>query len=218
MSNRRPFRRGTEEDPLVYLIFTRSLIRSGRAVDALERALAAGVGVVQIREKATDDRDLVEYACRVLKLTRRYEVPLIINDRADLCAAIGADGVHLGQTDMSPTAARRIVGDSAWIGLSTHRVSEVRAADAAVVDYLGFGPIFSTTTKKDAEPTTGISGLAAALEAECPLPIFPIGGIDDIGARAIARIGVRSVAVSSYVLSADDVEDRVRRLLDALRS
>jgi thiamine-phosphate pyrophosphorylase len=135
---------------------------------------------------------------------------LIVNDRLDVALAAGADGVHLGQDDLPIEAARRIAG-GLWIGVSTHDVAQVRAACAAGADYLGFGPVFATTTKANPDPVAGLAGLAAACAAAGGVPVVAIGGVTAAAAPAIYRAGARAICAISAVNRAADVAGEVRR-------
>ena len=137
----------------------------------------------------------------------------IVNDRADIALAIGADGVHLGQTDLPPDAARRILGKQAIIGYSTHTIEQVRDAAKFDIDYLAFGPIFSTTTKEDPDQVVGLETLARVRMIAASLPLVAIGGIDLGNAISVFAAGADSIAVIS-ALMADGafIADRTRGL------
>ncbi len=140
---------------------------------------------------------------------------LIINDRCDLALAVKADGVHLGQEDLPITDARRLFGPEKIIGLSTHTTDQVREAAFLKPDYIGFGPIFSTSTKADHDPVVGIEGLRAA-RALTTLPMFAIGGIRPDTVGDIMTAGVDGVAVISAILKAADLESAIRTFLHPL--
>src|SRR3954469_17596080 len=147
---------------------------------ALARALVGEVRVLQLRIKpaggAPDAGELVRIARIARRICDDAGAALIVNDRVDVALAADADGVHLGQTDLPIEAASRIAPEL-WIGVSTHDLAQVRAACAAGADYLGFGPVFATTTKERADPVQGVAGLAAAVAAAEGRPIVAIGGI-----------------------------------------
>lgn len=133
----------------------------------------------------------------------------IINDRCDLALAVKADGVHLGQEDLPIADARRLLGSDRIIGLSTHNPEQVREAAALQPDYIGFGPIFGTTTKADHDPVVGLEGLRA-VRALTTLPIFAIGGISSQHVTNIMAAGADGVAVISAILKATDLEAAIR--------
>lgn len=163
-----------------------------------EEALEGGVTIVQLRAPTWKKRALAACARDLLEILRPRGIPLIINDHADVAAAVGADGLHVGQDDLSPADARRIIGPDMILGLSASCMAEVRGADPALVDYLGIGPVWATATKKDAGAAVGLDGLAA-LRAATTLPVVAIGGIGASNAADVMRTGVDGIAVVSAV-------------------
>lgn len=135
----------------------------------------------------------------------------IVNDHADIAAAIRADGVHLGQDDLPIAAARRVVGRTALIGISTHSLAQAEAAQAAGADYIGFGPVFPTGTK-DAGTPRGLDDLRA-VTSRMAIPVIAIGGITEANAGAVIAAGARGIAVISAVLAADDVRQAAERII-----
>jgi thiamine-phosphate pyrophosphorylase len=145
---------------------------------------------------------------------------VIINDRADLAYVLGADGVHLGQDDLPPEAARRLLGERATIGYSTHNVEQAARAALMPVDYVAIGPVFATASKENPDPTVGLEGVRRAREAVGPLPLVAIGGIRPADARAVIEAGADAVAVIGALYADSDaalISDRTRELLRALR-
>lgn len=175
------------------------------AFDALARELiAAGVDVIQLRDKRLADRELLQRARRLGELTAGTNTLFIMNDRADLAAIAGADGVHVGQDELSVAEARTIVGPGALIGVSTHSLAQAQQAEADGADYIGVGPTFASTTKLfDASELTGLE-LLRAVAAEVRLPAFAIGGIGPDNVREVLAAGFSRVAVSGAVVSAAD--------------
>ena len=173
--------------------------------DALVRTLiAAGVDVLQLRDKRLNDRQLLERARRLAELTAPTNTLSIVNDRADLAALAGADGVHVGQEELSVAEAREIVGPAALVGVSTHSLAQARQAVCDGADYIGVGPTFASTTKQfDAERLTGLE-LLREVAAEIRLPAFAIGGIGRVNLHETLAAGCSRVAVSGAVLSAAD--------------
>jgi thiamine-phosphate pyrophosphorylase len=174
-------------------------------------ALAAGVRLVQYRAKAedatgagapADDRARFAQASALRQLCHRHGALFLVNDRIDLALAVGADGVHLGQGDLPPAIARRLLGPDRLIGRSTHRLEELRRAVADGCDYVGVGPVNATPTKPGREPV-GLAYVAQAA-AECPLPFFAIGGIDATNLEAVRRVGGDRVAVVRAITAAPD--------------
>ena len=147
-------------DYSLYLVTDRSLVPEGKAfLGQIERALEGGTTLVQLREKDTETGAFIDFALQVKELTRRFEVPLIINDRLDVALAIDAEGVHIGQDDMPLKEARRILGPKKIIGVSCNNEEEAAIAIADGADYLGIGAVWFTSTKKNIKEPMGIEGL-----------------------------------------------------------
>lgn len=181
--------------------------------EVAQALLAGGADLLQLRAKKLPPREIAEIARRILPLSRRAGVPLVINDFADLARAVGADGVHLGQEDaqkISVAAARDLLGPATIVGLSTHSVEQARAALFARPDYIGFGPIFPTGTKPG-RAAVGLSALRALCSMSFPLPFFAIGGITQRNLRRVLAAGARRVAVVSAMLCAADTAAAARQ-------
>ena len=160
-----------------------------------------GATVVQLREKRAAAREFYEAAKAALVVAAERGVQLIINDRVDIALAVGASGVHLGQDDLPPEVARRLLGDDAVIGYSTHSVAQALKASTLPIDYLAIGPIFATSTKENPDPVVGLDGLRAVKSAIGSLPLVAIGGIKPINAAAVLDAGADSVAMISGLWS-----------------
>jgi thiamine-phosphate pyrophosphorylase len=186
---------------------------TGRSPEELARAmLRGGARILQLRLKAASSRDLLAAACALRDLTRDAGALLIVNDRADIARAADADGVHLGQDDLPPAAARAILGSGSIVGVSTHDVAQARAAAAAGADYLGVGPVFTTSTKPDALAARGIALVRAVREA-VTVPLVAIGGITPDAAVGVRAAGADAVAMIGALVRAGDVEGAVRDTL-----
>jgi thiamine-phosphate pyrophosphorylase len=172
-----------------------------------------GASLIQLREMRMPALEFYEQA----KAAQQAGVQLIINDRADIALAIGASGVHLGQDDLSPEAARKLLGPQAVIGYSTHNVDQAISATKLPIDYLAIGPIFSTSTKSDTAPVLGLDGLRTVRRAIGAFPLVAIGGITLTNARAVIDAGADSVAVISALLSAADITTATQTLFESLR-
>lgn len=179
-------------------------------------AVDGGATIVQLRAPAWKKCALAACARDLLEMLRPRGVPLIINDHADVAAAVGADGLHVGQDDLSPADARRIIGPDTILGLSAGSMDEVRGADPALVDYLGIGPVWATATKKDAGAAVGVDGLAG-LRAVTPLPVVAIGGIGESNAADVMRTGVDGIAVVSAICGQASPRTAAGNLLAQLR-
>jgi thiamine-phosphate pyrophosphorylase len=180
----------------------------------LEAAIAGGVGMVQLRDHALDDAELLRVAIRAARTCAQLGVPLIINDRADIAVLAGADGVHLGQCDVPPSQARRIIGDDAIVGLSTHSPEQIQAAANEPVDYIGVGPIHATPTKPG-RPAVGVE-LVRYAATHCSRPFFAIGGLDPANVGEVVAAGGRAVSVLRWVSQAHDPRAAAREMAAAL--
>ena len=172
-----------------------------------------GASLIQLREKRMPALDFFEQA----KAAQQHGVQLIINDRVDIALATGAAGVHLGQDDLPPDAARTLLGPRAIIGYSTHNVDQAISAIKLPIDYLAIGPIFSTSTKTDTAPVLGLEGLRAVRQAIGEFPLVAIGGITEANAREVIDAGADSVAVISALLSGSNITTATQTLLEHLR-
>lgn len=181
----------------------------------LARSLVdAGVGMLQLRDKSLADRDLARHARALVELTRGSGTLAVINDRADIAAASGADGVHLGQDDLSVSDARRSVGLDALVGVSTHNLDDARRAVRDGASYLGAGPTFVSRTKQFDE-FAGLDYLRA-VSAEVSLPTFAIGGVDAENLPQVLDAGATRIAVASAVTAAADPGAAARELIAGL--
>jgi thiamine-phosphate pyrophosphorylase len=186
--------------PKVYPI-TDARISGLSHAEQVQALLAGGANLIQLREKRASSRAFYVDAASALQITRSAGVKLIINDRVDIASALRADGVHLGQDDMPVDAARRILGDDAVIGFSTHNIEQVHQALSLPIDYLAFGPIFPTTSKRNPDPVAGLNQLRLACEMARPMPVVAIGGITTINAQEVLNARADAVAVISAILS-----------------
>lgn len=197
----------------LYLVITEPKIPHGLLVAA---AVERAVPVVQLREKRLDDRELVALARALVRATRGTDTLFVMNDRPDLAAEVGADGVHVGRTDADARDARRVVGAEAIVGVSANTPGEVEAAARAGADYVGVGPIYPTATKPDARAPIGTEGLRDVVVAASGLSTVAIGGITRSNAPAVIEAGADYVAVVSAICHADDPIAALNDLLGAL--
>jgi thiamine-phosphate diphosphorylase len=185
----------------LYLVITEPAVDHGVLVEA---AVGRGVPVIQLREKRLPDDELTALARTLVAATRGSETLLVVNDRPDIAAAVGADGVHVGRSDTDAATARRIVGPDAVVGVSASARKEVEAARSAGADYVGVGPIYPTATKADARAPIGVAGLRAIAEGTSGTPIVAIGGITSSNAPGVLGAGADYVAVVSAICHAPD--------------
>jgi thiamine-phosphate pyrophosphorylase len=188
-------------DPRLYLVTDRPLCRGREIMDIVSRAVSGGASMVQLREKQASTREFVELARAVLRVLIGTNVPLIINDRMDVALCVGAQGVHVGQSDMHVLDVRAMLGPDAVVGLSVETMEQVRKAQDWPVDYLGLGPVFATKTKADAGAPWGLDGLASAC-AQSRIPIVAIGSMSADSAHEARKAGAAGVAVVSALCSA----------------
>lgn len=174
-------------------------------------ALAGGITLLQLRAKKLDTRPFLDLALDLLPLVRSAGVPLIINDRVDIALASGADGVHLGQNDMPPAAARKLLGNNKIIGISANTVEEAAAAEAGGADYIGLSPVFGTPSKTDTDPPMGLSGIRRLTDA-VTIPGIAIGGINRDNAADVFSAGAAGIAVISAIMGAEDVKEAAAEL------
>lgn len=181
-----------------------------------EAACRGGAAVVQLRCKHSPDRRTLAWGKTIRSETRKSGTLFLVNDRFDLALALDADGVHLGQDDLSPHRIPAAARDRLLVGYSTHTLEQARSARQENVDYLALGPIFGTTSKESPWPAPGLSGLRAAACAVAPLPLIAIGGIDCERAGEIVRAGASGAAVISAVAASADPVAATRLLVEAL--
>lgn len=183
----------------------------------IDLLILGGATLIQLREKLLPASQLYEHAKAAVIAAERGGARLIINDRVDVALAVGAHGVHLGQNDVPPEAARRLLGDKAIIGYSTHSVEQARRALTLPIDYLAIGPIFETATKTDTSATLGLEGLQAVRQAVGNVQLVAIGGITQANGRQVIDAGADSAAVISALLSDPErITAATRALIESL--
>lgn len=171
-------------------------------VEQVRIALQGGATMIQYRNKTFCRDDLPE-VLQIRDICRERNVPLIINDHIRLAEQVAADGIHVGQEDLPPAAARRQLGDDAIVGVSVSSLEELRTTDLTSCDYMGSGPVFPTGTKADAKAVKGVSGLKAIVDA-APVPVVAIGGVTADNAPACRQAGAAGIAVISFISRAAD--------------
>lgn len=204
--------------PRLYPILDAGFLE-GRALDlrsVAEQMRAAGVSLVQYRDKTGSPQTVLRNAALIHEAFSGVDCKLILNDRADLAVLAAWDGVHVGQGDLVPEDARRVVGAGRWVGVSTHTDEQVRLAELSSADYVAVGPVFATGTKADAESVIGLDGVRSA-RALTRKPIVAIGGITRANVRSVIEVGADSVALISALFVADEPAGKVARdFLDLL--
>jgi len=198
------------QDARLYGIVDLGYVAAANVERMTEQLCLGGVDVLQLRAKKLLPREIERLARLMLPITRGHGVPLVINDHLDVAAAVGSEGVHVGQEDDAVGMARAVVGPACFVGKSTHSLLQAVAAQAEGVDYIGFGPLYATGTKPDYVPV-GLQDVAE-VHRRITLPIFCIGGVNAARLDEIITAGARRVVVVSAFLLAADVRDEVRRL------
>lgn len=199
--------------PPIYPITDKKLANSSSHLSILRELVRGGAELVQIRDKSTPDRELLRDLRQCVEFAQKKEVTLIVNDRCDLVLSSSAMGVHLGQEDLPPEAARVALGEEKVIGFSTHSVEQVQKSAGLPIQYIGFGPIYATATKDSSYPAVGLQRLARA----CEMSLFPVVAIGGIGFEQVAEIlkaGASSVAVISSLMCAENLALQMQRFLE----
>lgn len=192
--------------------FAAPLRTTAAIVDYAKDLAAGGATLVQYRNKVGSTREMLSHA-REIRRALGAGVTLIMNDRADICLAAGYEGVHVGQDDLSPDGARTVIGPERILGVSTHNLQQLQEADAGPADYIAFGPIFATSSKRNPDAIVGLEGIRQA-RAATKKPLVAIGGINRANARSVIDAGADSVAVIADLLSSPaKVAEEFSRLL-----
>ena len=203
----------------LYAILDVDVVRAQRreVLGVLDAWLDVGVRVIQLRAKTLSGGPFLLLADEAIRRSRQAGAHLIVNDRADVAVMAGADGVHVGQDDLSPSAVRRLVGEGRWVGLSTHTEAQTGTGVGEPVTYLAIGPVFSTSTKHQAYGPVGLTGVRAAADRCRPvrLPLVAIGGITLGTAPRVIAAGASAVAVIGDLL-VGDAAARARAFLTAV--
>ena len=185
--------------PRLYAILDTSCFLDSQALFwTAEQLIAGGVTLLQYRNKSGNAPEMLEQS-RELKRRLGSSIKLIMDDRADLCLAASFDGVHVGQEDLSPAGARRVIGEKLWLGVSTHNPEQVAEADKTSANYIAIGPVFSTTSKANPDPVIGLEGVRKA-RALTRRPLVGIGGINRANCRSVIEAGADSIAVISDLM------------------
>ncbi len=169
--------------------------------EQVERLIGGGARFIQLREKYAAPQEFYESAREAMQIARKHDAKIIINDRVDIALSLAADGIHLGQDDLPPAEARKILGEKAIIGFSTHNIEQAIEAVKMPIDYVAVGPIFATTTKENADEIVGLGGLEKVRVAIGDFPLVAIGGINSSNLHLVLNSGADSAAIISGLLS-----------------
>ncbi len=208
---------GRPQDLSLYILTDRRLAGDRPPAEVVAAALRGGATAVQLRDKTATTRELLRLGEALLAVTRPAGVPLIVNDRLDVALALDAEGVHLGQEDLPPDVARRLLGPEKILGVSADTVEEALEAQRTGADYLGVGDVFGTRSKPDAGAVIGLEGLRRVAQA-VRIPVVGIGGVTAQNAAAVIEAGAAGVAVLSAVMGAPDPEAAARALRAAVEA
>ena len=195
----------------LYVITDRTLSRERSIIQVIAKAIAGGAGIIQLRDKESTSKKLVQDGFSLRELTKEQNVIFIVNDRVDVALAVNADGVHLGQDDFPINLARKIIGEDKIIGVSVGNVEEAIQAVKDSADYVSIGSIFPTQTKLDAGNAVGTQ-IISEIKKYVSVPLVAIGGITADNIAQVAAAGADYAAVISAVVGADDVEAAARCL------
>lgn len=199
-----------KEDLLLYAVTDRSWLNGETLYAQVEKALKGGVTFVQLREKALDEQAFLEEAKEIQKLCAQYHVPFVINDNVEIAAQIGADGVHVGQSDMEAGDVREKLGPDRIIGVSAQTVEQAVRAQERGADYLGVGAVFQTGSKADAVEVSHET--VRAITEAVDIPVIAIGGITKDNVSELSGTGICGIAVISAIFAQEDIEGAARVL------
>jgi thiamine-phosphate pyrophosphorylase len=203
--------------PTVYPITDKRLSGKSSHLAIVRELIRGGASFIQIRDKETPLGELLNDLRRCVEYAARFDVPIIVNDRCDLALVSGASGVHLGQDDLPPVAARAVMGRNRILGFSTHSLAQIRQGNRLPVHYVGFGPIFDTATKTNHSPVVGLDKLRQACRQSAH-PVVAIGGIDLVHLHAVLETGAASAAIVSGLMKATNLARRMEQFLKAAES
>ncbi len=189
----------------VYLVTDNGQLKGRDFFDVVEESLKGGVTLIQLREKNITSREFYEKALRLRELTKKYNVPLIINDRVDIAMAVNADGVHVGQKDIPVSEVKRISGGKLIVGATANTVELAKEAERQGADYIGSGAMFATPTKGDAKPMT--KNMLKNITKSVNIPVCAIGGINIENVIELKNTGIAGVSVSSGIMGVENVFD-----------
>ena len=198
-----------KKDLKLYLVTDSEILKDRDFYKCIEDAIKSGVTMVQLREKNTDGKEILEKAIKLRELTNKYNVTFVINDRIDIAMLVDADGVHIGQSDIDAVSARKLLGDNKIIGVSARNLQEAKIAKENGADYLGIGAMFSTSTKSDAK-LVSFNTLEEIIK-EVNLPFVLIGGITLDNVKKLKHFKPDGYALVSGILGTDDISKRVEK-------
>ncbi len=203
-------------DTDIYGITGEEFSKGRNNLDVVTRMIQAGIRIIQYREKEKHMGERYRECLAIREMTKKAGVTFIVNDHVDLALAVSADGIHVGQDDLPIDVIRRMTGGAMIVGLSTHSPDQAERAVAAGVDYIGVGPIFSTTTKKDVVDAVGYDYLDYVVK-NIRIPFVAIGGIKEHNAGDLVRRGATCLAMITEIVGADDMEKKVENIRNSMK-
>ncbi len=192
-------------DLSLYVITDPYLSKGRSHMEVVEKAIAGGATMIQLREKESTSLDFYRLAKEVVSATKKQGVPLIINDRVDIALAVDAEGIHVGQKDLPAPVVRKMIGKDKILGVSAGNIEEAKIAEKEGADYIGVGAVFSTATKSDARQAIGLERLQTVAKS-VNIPAVAIGGINHDNVEAVIQSGVDGVAVVSAIVAAENIQ------------
>jgi thiamine-phosphate diphosphorylase len=205
----------------LYIITDQQLSGGRSHLQVAEEAIHGGADVIQLRDKTGSSGELYNSARQIRDLTRKHQIPFIVNDRLDITLAVDADGLHVGQEDLPVSVARKILGPSGILGVSAGSVEEALQAEQDGADYLGVGPVFEArSTKADAGEPKGLS-LISEIRKQCQIPVIAIGGISVENLAAVFQAGADGIAVISAIVAAPDIQEATlafKKVVESLKT
>lgn len=202
-------------DYSIYLVTDRDVLKGKNLNEAVEQAIHGGATLIQLREKHSSSLEFYNIAMDIKKITDKYNVPLIINDRVDIALAVNAAGVHIGQSDLDCTVVKRMLPKGKIIGVSTHNVEESLQAEKDGADYVGCGAMFSTSTKKDASGVT--FDTLKEITSKISIPVVAIGGINHKNISKFKDTGIEGVAIVSAIIGSESIKTSTEELVNKFR-
>ena len=205
-------------DYTLYLVTDRNLLKGGNLKEAVEKAILGGATIVQLREKNVTSLEFYNIAKEIKAITDKYNVPFIIDDRLDIALSVGADGLHIGQSDLPAKVARSLLGSDKILGVSAGTLEEAVKAEKDGADYLGVGAVFPTDTKKDAAYVN--LDILKEIKENVHIPVVAIGGINGSNISLLKEAGIDGVAVVSAIMAKEDLKraaEDLRRRLDFVK-
>lgn len=206
------------KDFKLYVITGEEFHEGRDLIEVMEEAIIGGADIIQLRDKKSSKREVLQKAKKLRELTKKHGVTFIVNDHIDVALAVDADGIHLGQDDLPLAEARKIVGDDKIIGISTHEVEEAIEADKSGADYIGVGPIFHTKSKVDVVDPVTTNYIKQVIDADLKIPFVAIGGIKLHNVDQVLAAGASRVCVISEIVGSSDIKGTCEAFIEKMNT